>query len=242
MNSGQQIRIIGNDFHHMRDVIRIHQGERVIILTKSGKYDAMVEEYDKNSVLVKILTEVKKQESSWRFIVWQSILKGSKMDEAIDKITEMGASMIVPVITERTDFIPKTSEDVQNKKERWQRIVISASKQARRDFVPTVSSIFSLSSLLQTPKEESEIRIFFWECSPQKNLYPFLQSHVTSQTIILLIGPEGGFSSKEASEILDHGFMEASLGNTIIRAENASFFALGMIQYLLSMAKNENRL
>jgi len=226
---------MGNDFHHMRDVIRINQGDKVIILTSSGKYHAIVDSFNKNSAQLTVLSEVQKKESTRHFIVWQSILKGSKMDEAIDRMTEMGATSIVPVLTERTDFIPKTPEEAQIKRERWQRIVISASKQARRDFVPEVSPITPLDSLLQSPPKTSEIRIFFWECSNQKNLYSLLHDHASASTIVLLIGPEGGFSPSEAARIMECGLMEASLGDTVLRAENAGFFALGMVQYFLSM-------
>lgn len=235
MKKGKQITILGNDFHHMRDVIRINQGDKVIILTPSGKYYAIVDSFNKNSAHATVLSEVQKKESARHFIVWQSILKGNKMDEAMDRITEMGATSIVPVLTERTDSIPKTPEEAQTKRERWQRIVISASKQARRDFVPEVSLITPLMTLLQSAFKTSEIRIFFWECSNQKNLYSLLQDHASASTIVLLIGPEGGFSPIEAARIMEYGLMEASLGDTVLRAENAGFFALGIVQYFLSM-------
>ena len=234
VHPGELISLEGSDLHHLRDVLRLGPDENVELITYSGRYQAKIIQLKKNGSELLIQSEISKKESKYRLILWQSIIKSGKMDEVMDKATEMGVSEIVPLITERSAPMLQPKAENKSRIQRWQRIVITAAKQSRRDFVPIVSSPVPLVSLLHTLTDTDELRIFFWECAEQRDLSEYLRSKPKSHNIILLIGPEGGFSQEEASAILQKGFMTASLGPTILRAENAGFFALGLVQYLVS--------
>ena len=234
VHPGELISLAGSDLHHLRDVFRLGTDENVDIITYSGRYLAKIIQLTKNGSELLIQSEICKKESKYRLILWQSMIKSSKMDEVMDKATEMGVSEIVPLVTERSAPLLQPKAENEGRIQRWQRIIITAAKQARRDFVPIVSPPVSLVSLLPTLADTDELRLFFWECAEQRDLSEYLRSKPQSHHIILLIGPEGGFSQEEACVILQKGFMPASLGPTILRAENAGFFALGLVQYLLS--------
>ncbi|MCE5222624.1 16S rRNA (uracil(1498)-N(3))-methyltransferase [bacterium] len=234
VHPGELISLEGSDFHHLRDVLRLGPDENVDIITYSGRYLAKIIQLKKNSSELIIQSEISQKESKYRLILWQSLIKSSKMDEVMDKATEMGVSEIVPLITERSAPLLQPKAENESRIQRWQRIIITAAKQARRDFVPIVSPPVPLVSLLCSLADADELRLFFWECAEQRDLSEYLRSKPQSHSIILLIGPEGGFSQEEASAILQKGFMPASLGPTILRAENAGFFALGLVQYLVS--------
>lgn len=230
------ISIEGGDFHHLRDVLRLDVDDPIELVTYTGRYNATILQMRKNSAEILVRSVVQKKESPCRYILWQSMIKPSKMDEVMDIATEMGVSEIVPLITERSTLPPRQPMEVESRTKRWQRIIVSAAKQAKRDYVPSVSSPISLERALHSSSEEDEIRIFFWECAENKDITVYLHSKQASRKVILLIGPEGGFSQEEASRIIQSGFVPASFGPTILRAEYAGLFALGLVRYLLYLA------
>ena len=160
-----------------------------------------------------------------QLVLFQCILKKNSMEFIIQKSTEIGVDMIVPVVSGRV--IPD-SRKVSEKINRWQKISDSASKQSKRDYKCKVLSpeniysiVVSRFDLFYVPSEKST-------CD-DGNLLETLKGSLNASSIGFIIGPEGGFEDSEVSFLKKNGFISVSLGDTTLRAETAAIIAGGII-------------
>jgi 16S rRNA (uracil1498-N3)-methyltransferase len=151
-----------------------------------------------------------------------SIFKFDRMEWAIEKCTELGATRIVPVIADRTESHLATA--ASKRVERWQRIALQASEQSRRNSPPKIDQPMKLTSAVALP---GTIRIVFAESEQQTMLREVLRDHLT-RDIVLAFGPEGGWTQCELELFRDAGWISASLGTTILRVETAAIAALAV--------------
>ena len=118
--------------------------------------------------------------------------------------------------------------------ERWTKIALEACKQCNRPKPPDLQAPGSLDEFLKSTKENSDdLKLIFWEEERQTSLQDIFQQHDTVCSVLLLIGPEGGFSPAEAEQAIAHGFQPVTLGSRILRAETAAITAIAVIQYEL---------
>lgn len=159
--------------------------------------------------------------------VAQSIPKGQKMDFVVEKLTELGVQSIVPLQSERT--IP--SDVGPNKLERWRRLAKSAAQQCGRTGIPNVAEPMNFEHLLATFKEY-DLVLFPWELAhapPLRDLLPDMLAG--TGRILVVIGPEGGFSHSEAETAQAAGARLISLGRRILRTETAAMVVLSILSY-----------
>jgi 16S rRNA (uracil1498-N3)-methyltransferase len=153
------------------------------------------------------------------------------MDYIIQKATELGVKKIVPVITERSQ-VRHTQ-----KAGRWRKIAFSASQQSGRDKIPEVVEPLILEKFLNTlpqvSAKEGTLRLIFSESQEERNMKKVLSRFKGLHSVMLLIGPEGGFSQEEIILSVEQGFIDVSLGPRILRAETAPVTAISIIQYEL---------
>ena len=144
------------------------------------------------------------------------------MEWAIEKCVELGATRIVPVVAQRTEsHLAKAAE---KRVERWQRIALQASEQSRRASAPEIRKPLSLQSALS---EFQGTRIVLAESEEEIMLKDVLQANPSSE-ITLAFGPEGGWASSELKLFQSSGWIAASLGSTILRAETAVIAAVAI--------------
>jgi 16S rRNA (uracil1498-N3)-methyltransferase len=162
-----------------------------------------------------------------------AVFKFDRMEWAIEKCTELGVSRIVPVIARRTDahLVAASAKRV----ERWQRLALQASEQSRRAGPPEITAPLKLSDATALP---GALRIVLAE-SDQQPLRDVLESYVLEShspesQIILAIGPEGGWAEDELERFHVAGWVSASLGSTILRAETAAIAATAIVVSQLS--------
>ena len=146
------------------------------------------------------------------------------MDFIVQKCTELGVSEIIPVVSER-------SVAKGEKSGRWQKIAKEAAEQSGRALIPKISALTDFKSLLKK-KNEFDLALIPWELEKTNKLKAILQNS-SPKNIIILIGPEGGFSSQEIEQAKAAGFIPVSLGKRILRAETAGLAILSMIMYEL---------
>jgi len=151
-----------------------------------------------------------------------SIFKFDRMEWAIEKCTELGAARIVPVIASRTET--HLAAAASKRVERWQRIARQASEQSRRNSTPEINQPVKLTAALALP---GTMRIVLAESEQQTMLKDVLHTH-SPRDIVLALGPEGGWTPSELELFRDAGWIAASLGNTILRAETAAIAALAV--------------
>lgn len=218
-----------DEVHHIRDVMRLKRGADVRVFDGRGKeYLGDIKEIGKFSVVIGIRDTADSMiGNSFSVTLYQAMPKKSKMDFIIEKAVELGANRIVPIITERT--VPVLKDNVDKKKNRWQRLARAASKQCGRSNLPTISDVLGFNDALAEAKR-SELVLF---AALDKNAKPLsaILKKSSPKTVAVFIGPEGDFSDEEISVARGKGFSICSLGSLVLRVETASIYVLSSLNY-----------
>ncbi len=225
----QHITITGEDVRHIVTVLRMKTGEELMLCDgKGNEYLVRIARVNKSEVTADLMS-LSKREIRHPFItLGQGLPKSDKMDWIVQKATELGVAEIVPIVTGRT--IMKI-RDEEKRVSRWQKICREAAMQSNRPNIPQVGHIVPFSGYLLTLSPEPRTLLLLpWEegTVPIKGI---LRANPGITNIIVLIGPEGGFSAQEAEKAKEKGFHPVSLGQNILRTETAAIAALSMILY-----------
>ena len=156
----------------------------------------------------------------------QSLVKEQKMDYILQKSTELGVYEIIPIYTERS--IIKVKDKYDQKIERWKKVVKEASEQSKRFTLPYLNRIINLNELI---KEKYDFKFVCSVNEKTKTIKNVLSNVNINDTILFVIGPEGGFSEKEEKLLVDNGFQPITLGENVLRTETSSTFVLSVINY-----------
>ena len=229
---GETAKVTGQELEHMRKVLRLRPGDRVTLFDDEGwEHEGTVCSYTERLGKIQILKSYQPgRESSLRVTLAQALGKGEKMDWVVEKATELGVWAIVPFLCERT--VPKLDRaEFGKRKERWQRIALGAAKQSGRTRVPEILDLTDFSELARRPWP-CALRLLFWEGEAARGLAQLRQETVRLDSLLLVIGPEGGFSADEVEEAKRGGFQSMRLGKRILRTETAAVAALSLAQFL----------
>ncbi|HET6466605.1 MAG TPA: 16S rRNA (uracil(1498)-N(3))-methyltransferase [Nitrospiria bacterium] len=233
--SVQNNRIIltGDLAHHLRDVLRFEAGDTIeLVDEKQGRYRTELTLVTKQKIVANILQKVEKPiPSEPSIFLAQAVLKSDKMDWVIQKATELGVNTILPVVTERTIARPRVEREA-HQIDRWQKIAKEASQQCGRSDIPAVRTMVSLDALLKNPPDVS-LKLVPWEREQEPSLKAVLQNLEDENSVMILIGPEGGFAASEVEKARNAGWISVSLGPRILRAETAGLAVLAILQYEL---------
>ena len=212
---------------YLSTVLRCYVGDFLLIKDNGGNaYLSRITHVTKREVTVDILEKQNfDPEPPIRMTLLQGLLKGEKMDLVIQKATELGVNEIIPVVTERSQ-IRETRRLM-----RWKKIAEEASRQSGRNTIPTVCEPLDIARLFITLKSPQG-GIIFWE-QKTSALHDTIERFRGTNEITLFTGPEGGFSRGEIEIASQRGFIAASLGKRILRAETATIAAISIIQYEL---------
>ena len=226
-----EIRVTGELARHLGQVLRVKIGETLAFSDGEQKeYTAAVQAVEKVGLVMKILSEGPiRSEPPLDIWLLQGIAKGEKMDFIVQKAVELGVSHIVPLETDNT--VVKIKGKGKEKVERWQKIASAAAEQCGRGRIPAIHSPQSLPQAFEEMAEDA-LCLFLWERENKGHMRDALAQYRRGP-LVLLIGPEGGFSPAEADLVLSKGAYPISLGPRILRTETASIAALGAIGYAL---------
>lgn len=163
-----------------------------------------------------------------RITVAQSVPKGQKMDFVVEKLTELGVARILPLHSERT----VVTDVGQQKIERWRRLAKTAAQQCGRDEIPEIADPIDLPALCAAFSQYDAV-LFPWELADRRPLRETLPQLVAgARAILVVIGPEGGFSHSEADASRAAGAHLISLGSRILRTETAALVVVSLLGYL----------
>lgn len=223
--------ITGTDAHHITGVLRMKDGDRVILVDGAGtEYTGEISGFEEGTVRVLLLEgQQSPAEPELKVTVWQGIPKGDRMETVIQKCTELGAVAFRPLLTERT-VVKLPPEKRGRKTERWQKIAAEAAKQSRRGSVPVVHEITEIKDIDAAGLGGAD-NIVFWESETEQGLREYLRAGGRKKKLNIFIGPEGGFSAAEVERILAAGAVSLSLGRRILRTETAGMTALALCLY-----------
>ncbi len=229
----ENIMITGEDFNHIKNVLRLRQGDSLVISDGNcTDYDVVIDSYASSHVVTRIVGKCKNNnESDIDITLLQGIPKSDKMDLIIQKSVEMGVKRIIPVLTERTVVKINSEKDSRNKVTRWQRIAQEASKQCNRGIMPTVEDPVTFYEAVVKLKR-ADLSLIPYEKESGNKLKSVLKGN-DAKTISVMIGPEGGFASSEVDLAVENGFIPVTLGPRILRTETAGLSALSIIMYEL---------
>ena len=233
------IRITGSDVNHIKNVLRIRQGEEMLVSDGTGKdYLCQAEEIAGQEVTVRILeTEEEGRELPSRIWLFQGLPKSDKMEFIIQKAVELGAAGIVPVSTRNT-VVRLDQKKEEAKVKRWQAIAESAAKQSKRSLVPRVSGIMTLKEAFDYVESQGfSVRLIPYEHEAgMDGTKTELDAAGPGQDIAVFIGPEGGFDEREIELALSKGVRPISLGRRILRTETAGLALLSVLMMRLEGA------
>lgn len=214
-----------DDTYHITKVMRMNLGDIVEVVYKEKVYLTKI--INLNPVIVEIIEEKDEyNELNVKVCICQSLVKESKMDLILQKSTELGAFSFIPLKVKNS--IIKVDKDFSKKINRWQRIVKEASEQSKRNIIPEVKNIMGISDLI---KLDYDLKLVCTVNEMSTTLKKVLQNHKSCGTMIIVIGPEGGFTKDEEETLINNGFISTSLGKLVLRTETASICCLSMINY-----------
>lgn len=215
-----------DESNHIKNVMRNKIGDVIEIVYCEEIYLAKI--ICLNPVTCEIVDKLSiNNELGIKITICQTLVKEAKMDFILQKCTELGAYEFVPLKTTNS-IIKLNSNDGLKKIERWQKIVRDASRQSKRNIVPQVKNIIDINSL---SKCDYDLKILCSVNEVSRSLKNVLQNNSKCATMIIVIGPEGGFTAKEEKLLLENGFISTSLGNLVLRTETAGMCVLSMINY-----------
>jgi len=222
----------GETFTHLKSALRVNIGEKVLFIDeKYIQYETVVELIEKDF----LIASVQNKYPSKRFIkhnlyLAQSVLKTDAQFYAIQKASELGVKAIYPLITDNCAVKQKVAEQ---KIPHWQKISYEASKQCERPDVAQIMPLNNFDFVLNN--KEFEHILFFTERNSNTTLKELAAKKEIKPTdkILVVIGPEGGFSENEFAKMEKYAVNKLSLGNLILRADTAVTAALATVLYEL---------
>lgn len=232
--SDEHIIITGEDVQHIRKVLRMRPGEKLIACDMNGTdFECEIESINEKNVEARILQRRESDtEAPVKVTLFQGVPKSDKMELIIQKCVELGVYSIVPVKTERTVVKFENSKDEEKKQQRWQKIAVEAAKQCNRGRLPEVSKPVAFNEALMAAKGYDLVLVPY-ENEEQLGLKKVLKSNGDVKSIAVFIGPEGGFTEEEIAKSLDFGYLSVSLGKRILRTETAGLTVLSILMYEL---------
>ncbi|KJS11302.1 MAG: 16S rRNA methyltransferase [Peptococcaceae bacterium BRH_c8a] len=228
---GDTVTVTGEEAHHISTVLRLGPGDIITLLDGKGSlYQCRIEEKSSGIVQCRVLEALPAGgEPPLRVVLLQGIAKGDRMDMVIQKGTELGASVFVPVHCRRS-VVRLDAAKGAARRERWQRIAAGAAKQCRRALVPDVYEPVTWENALGLIPPGAPA-FLPWEEESGRSLKQELQCRPAPAEAYIIIGPEGGLEPDEVDEARHRGVVPVSLGPRILRTETAGLAVISMVLY-----------
>lgn len=224
------ITVTGQLLEHLRDSLRIRIGEEIWVGDEQRRrYRVRVSQIGKRDLRGEILETVTGPAATRPSLtLGQVLLKGERMDWVIQKATELGVVSIIPLISMRAIQRPRT-ERLDHQQKRWQRIALEAAQQAERWETPSVA-LPTEASVFFKNHPDTALKLILSERGPGQSLASLQYPDDPAQSIVLAVGPEGGWDREEVSCALACRFAPITLGSRILRSETAAIAAISVIQ------------
>ena len=226
LSSGAQVKLGASAAGHVTRVLRLRAGAPVTLFNGSGsEFAGRIEALQGSEVTVQVGEErAIRRESPLLLTLAQGVSRGERMDLVVQKATELGATHLVPVLTERS-VVKLAGEQAQRKLAHWRAIAIAACEQSGRNRPPEVSPALLLAQFLAATAPAATRLIL----TPSSRLripdVPRPEHGVT-----VLVGPEGGLTEEEQERAVAAGFIGVRIGPRVLRTETAALAALALLQ------------
>ena len=214
-----------DDSYHIKKVMRMNIGDKIEIVDDQCTYICEITSIEptKANALEKLNEN---NENNYEIILVQSMVNETKMDLILQKGTELGINKFY--IYKAVNSVVKDNGKSEKKLVRWQKIVKEASEQSKRNIIPEVVDIVDLKGLC---KIDADLKVLLSVNEKTKNIKKVLKTLKKCDKIVIVIGPEGGFTTNEEKVLIENGYVSTSLGKRVLRTETASIVAVSMINY-----------
>ncbi len=230
-----EIKVVANDYHHIVHVMRMEKGDTFIANRHDGQSAIcrikMIQDSIVEATVEGWLQE--ESESPIDITIVQGLPKGDKWELILQKGTELGAAHFIPFQADRS-VVKWDHKKLKKKLPRWQKIVKEASEQSHRTKIPKVDYVISMAELINK-SAMYDWKFFAYEEATREyqslTLHNYFSQIEEGQSVMICIGPEGGFSEKEAIDLRTAGFQAIRLGPRILRTETAPLYVLANLSY-----------
>ncbi|MEW6040462.1 MAG: NAD(P)H-hydrate epimerase [Elusimicrobiota bacterium] len=252
--TGNTFSIKGEEARHLISSLRIKKGEKIFLMeilpegTTQRRYSAKVQSVSGDTVSGKISYELKRKTHQPGVRIFSSLIKPDRFEMMLEKLTEIGVEEITPVINERT--VKGYSNPSPGRKNRWQKIIISAVKQCCCERIPRLKDTQDFNSALKS-LSHSDLNLIACEPGPNRSYFsvkPLTEvlrvgwDTKSNPAVNLFFGPEGGFTEVEIALAKKYGFIPFSLGENVMRTETAAIVSAGaVIVHYLTRRKSPGR-
>jgi len=216
--------------HHLRDVLRIKPLQQAAVFDNSGnEYIVRVLEIGARAVKLEIKERRPVKEPGLKITVACAIPKKVKMDDIVDKLTQLGVECIIPLQAERV-IVRLDKQKKQERLARWQKIALSAAKQSQRSKLPLIEPVTGFKDALLAARsfDLKLIPTLEGRRKSLKEVFSGLSGKIGR--VMVLIGPEGDFTPDEVTLAKEAGFLPVSLGPLVLRVDTAAVAVVSFIK------------
>lgn len=219
------------NFNHIAKSLRTKVGEKLLFIDENQiQYETVVKDISNKVITVYVENSYRSDRRlNFRLYLAQSPLRSDAQSEIIEKATELGADGVYPVYTDNCSL---SQAVIQKKIPKWQRIMFEASKQCERAYIPTCYELTNLENIVKL-KDSGYRVIAFCERSAKLSLHEYCSANPikNEEKVVIIIGPEGGFSEREFKLFEENKVAMLTLGELILKADTAVTVALGNVIY-----------
>ena len=238
---GPSLRLTGNEAHHAVHVLRLRAREVVTVLDGAGsEFQCEVAETGNGQVELSVIAKRSLPPPTCELTLLQALPKGKLLEFIIQKATELGASRIVPLLSERV-IVQLGPSDAARKVEKWQSIAVEAIKQCGTAWLPGIETPVTLEQALARYGDFEVSLIGSLQPDarhPRHYLQAFQREHSRSpKSIGVWVGPEGDFTPEELQAVQSAGVRPISLGPLVLRADTAALYCLSVLSYEMRWAE-----
>ncbi len=219
--------------HQMRRVLRLEDGQQVMVLDNRGnEFEVVLRGNEAGKLSGEVLASRNAEgEPQTHLTLYLCLSQREKFEWMLQKCTEVGAAAFVPVISSRS--LVQKAGAVEKKFSRWQKIIQEAAEQSGRGLIPTLGAVMPFARAIESAVA-SDIALIPWTGEHAHSLEQVLAgASIDGTSIAVMIGPEGGFSDEEAAAARDAGVQPVTLGKRILRMETAAVVTAAVVMQLM---------
>lgn len=232
------VKLSDYDANHVRKVLRLSKGDKITVFNGEKEFLAELILVTREFATARLLELIKEEDFSKpkvEITLFQSLLKAGKLEDILEKTTELGIDHVIPVVAE---FSQSFYEHTTSKYERFNKIILAACQQSERLTIPELHQPISFQDVVNS-KDNFDAVYFFTiprKTIPESEGTQFLTKIPKEYSkVAIFIGPEGGFSPTEHKLAFDAGFEFVTFTDSILRSETAAITAVAVVKYLSSL-------
>ena len=213
--------------HKTKNILRLKKGDTLFVFDGKGKeYEYVIHLIGKEHIQIRKMRITRKEAPPKSCIALAfPVLREHKMDIILQKATELGVNRFLPFTSKRSTIAQKPSAF---RCRRWIKIITEAVRQSERLWLPSLEEVCNFNKII---KEEASIKLYALKGGGD---FLSLLGKNKEGSILLLVGPEGGFSDEEKQALEEHGFEGVNLSANVLRSETAALFFAGLVNYFLN--------